>query len=98
LLNMSPTLCEHSLANELKALVNIPSTQASWWSLTGVQVTEQRDVIDAATIARNFGVGLDTAKQTLKATMQRGVRSVLNPTLSMNSNQWPAIVIQTTCS
>jgi hypothetical protein len=52
-----------------------------------VQVTEQRDVIDAATIARNFGVGLDTAKQTLKATMQRGVRSVLNPTLSMNSNQ-----------
>jgi hypothetical protein len=29
LLNISPTLCEHSLANELKALVNIPSTQAS---------------------------------------------------------------------
>jgi hypothetical protein len=29
LLDISPTLCEHSLANKLKALVNIPSTQAS---------------------------------------------------------------------
>jgi hypothetical protein len=82
LLHISPTLCEYSFGNELKALVNTPSTQASWWSLTGMQVTEWRDGIDAATIAQNFGVGLDTAKWTLKATMQRGVRSVLNPTCS----------------
>jgi hypothetical protein len=34
------------------------------------------------TLAQNFGVGLDTAKQTLKATTQRGLRSILNPTLS----------------
>jgi hypothetical protein len=75
-------VCEHSLVNELKTLVNIPSTQASQRSLTNVRATEQRDDIDAATIAQNFGVGLDTTKQTLKATMQRGVRSLLNPTLS----------------
>jgi hypothetical protein len=91
LLHISPTLCEYSFGNELKALVNTPSTQASWWSLTGMQVTEWRDGIDAATIAQNFGVGLDTAKWTLKATMQRGVRSVLNPTCSLlifQTNDW----------
>jgi hypothetical protein len=47
-----------------------------------MRVTERRDDIDAATIAQNISVGLDTAKQTMKATTQRGVRSVLNPTLS----------------
>jgi hypothetical protein len=41
LLDISPMLCEHSLANELKALVNISSTQASGQSLAGKQVTEQ---------------------------------------------------------
>jgi hypothetical protein len=29
LLHISPTLCEYSFGNELKALVNTPSTQAS---------------------------------------------------------------------
>ncbi len=41
LLNLSPTLCEHSFANDLKALVNIQSTQTSWWTLSGVLVTER---------------------------------------------------------
>jgi hypothetical protein len=90
LLDISPTLIEHSLANELKALVNLLSTQASWQSLTGMWVTEQQNGIATANIMQNFGVGLDTTKWTLKATTQQGVRSVLNPTLSrwFQTNNW----------
>jgi hypothetical protein len=55
------------------------------WSavhVSKVQVTEWRNGIDAMTLAQNFGIGLDTDWRTLKATMQRGVRTVLSPTLS----------------
>jgi type II secretory pathway component HofQ len=47
-----------------------------------VNIKERRNGIDAQMLARNFGIGLDTAKKTLKVTTQRGVRSVANPTLS----------------
>jgi hypothetical protein len=45
-------------------------------------VTEQCDGIDAVTLAQNLGIGLDTIQKTLKAMTQRGVRTILNPTLS----------------
>ena len=35
-----------------------------------------------AKLAKNWGIGLETAKQTLKVTTQRGVRTVLHPSLS----------------
>jgi hypothetical protein len=35
-----------------------------------------------ARLAKNWGIGLETAKQTLKVTTQRGVRTVLHPSLS----------------
>jgi hypothetical protein len=98
LLDISHTLCKHSIVNVLKALVNIPNTQASQWSLTGMWVTEQWDGTDAATIAQNFGVGLDTAKWTLKAMTERSQVCTQSYTLLMISNQQPAIAIQTTHS
>jgi hypothetical protein len=52
--------------------------------ITSVRVTEGWNGIKAATLARNFGIRLDTAQWTLKVTTQQGVRSMLNPTLS----QW----------
>ena len=82
LLEISPTLCDHTLSTELETSVHITDTQATRRSLASVRVAERRNGIDAATIARNFGVGLDTARRTLKATTQRGIRTVLNPTLS----------------
>jgi hypothetical protein len=59
---------------EMKSVMHIAS----------VRVTEGWNGIEAATLARNFGIGLDTAQWTLKVTTQQGVRSMLNPTLS----QW----------
>jgi hypothetical protein len=59
--------------------------------VSSVYVTERCDGINAMTLARNFGISLDTAQRTLKAMMQRGVRTFLNPTLSrqfqMNDQQ-----------
>ena len=72
LLDISPTLCDHSLASEMKAAVNVSS----------IHVAQRRNGIDASKLASNFGIGLDTARKTLEVTTQRGIRSVLNPTLT----------------
>ena len=60
LLDISPTLCDDTLTNEMQSAVHVSS----------VRITERRDGIDEATLARNFGIGLDTARRTLKATTQ----------------------------
>jgi len=72
LLDISHVFNDHSLAYEIKRSINVAS----------VNIKERRNGIDAQMLARNFGIGLDTAKKTLKVTTQRGVRSVANPTLS----------------
>ena len=72
LLEISLTLCNYTLMNELRTAVHISS----------VHVKEQLNGIDVATLAQNFGVGLDTTQRTLRAMTQWGVRTVLNPTLS----------------
>ncbi len=81
LLDISPTLCDDTLSTEMQSAVHVSS----------VYVTERCDGINAMTLARNFGISLDTAQRTLKAMMQRGVRTFLNPTLSrqfqMNDQQ-----------
>ncbi len=38
--------------------------------------------VDAATLAKNWQIGLATAKRTVEATTQRSVRTTLHPTLS----------------
>jgi hypothetical protein len=72
LVDISPTLCNDILSTKMQSAVHVSS----------VRVTEWCNIIDAMTLAQNFGIGLDTAWRTLKATMQWGVRTVLNPTLS----------------
>jgi hypothetical protein len=72
LLDISHIFNDHSLAYEIKRSINVAS----------VNIKERRNGIDAQMLARNFGIGLDTAQKTLKVTTQRGVRSVANPTLS----------------
>jgi len=72
LLEVSPTLNDYTFAQACTSAVRI----------AGVTVKDRRPGIDARTLARNFGIGLNTAERTLKVTTQRGVRSVVNPTLS----------------
>jgi hypothetical protein len=72
LLDISPMLCDDTLSTEMRSAIHV----------SNVQVTERRNGIDAMSLARNFGIGSDTARRTLKAMTQGGVRTVLNSTLS----------------
>jgi hypothetical protein len=80
LLDISPMLCDDTPLTEMWSAVHVSS----------VWVTEWCDGIDAMRLARNFGIGLDNARRTLKAMTQWGVRTILNPTLSrwFQMNDW----------
>jgi hypothetical protein len=60
LLEISLTLGDHTLLDVMKSTVHISS----------IRVAEWQNGIDAATLARNFGVGLNTAQKTLNVTTQ----------------------------
>ena len=60
LLDISNTFNDHSLVYEMKQSINVAS----------VNVKERRDGINAQMLARNFGIGLDTACKTLKVMTQ----------------------------
>ena len=51
-------------------------------TIAGVSTELRSEGIDAGTVAKNWGIGLETAKKTLKVTTQRGIRTVVHPTLS----------------
>ena len=72
LLDISPTLNDCTFLTALENAVTVSSVKA----------TTTGSGIDAETLAKNWGIGIHTARRTLKVTTQRGVRSVLHPTLS----------------
>ena len=41
-----------------------------------------KESIDPQMLASNWGIGIETAKRTLKVTTQHGLQMVLHPTLS----------------
>ena len=47
-----------------------------------VATKASRPGIDAMTLAKNWGIGIEKAERTLRATSQRGIRTVLHPSLS----------------
>ena len=72
LYNISPVLDDRSFLHDMENVKIISS----------VKTVSQRWGIDAETLSRNWGIGLAAAKRTLHATTQRGIRTVLHPTLS----------------
>ena len=70
--DVSPALVDGSFATAMEDSVTIAS----------IKVTERKPGIDPVTLARNWGIGLETAKRTVNATTQRGIQTVLHPTLS----------------
>ena len=50
--------------------------------LSGVSTGKREYKVDAETLAKRWNIPLRTAKRTLDATTQRGIRTVLHPTLS----------------
>jgi len=50
--------------------------------VSGVKTSDRRQGINAAQLARNWGIGLHVAEETLKVTTQRGIRTLVHPSLS----------------
>jgi hypothetical protein len=79
LLSVSNTLNDNSFYASLLSHVNISHTSS-----------KRKNVIDAEHLAKSWNLGIESAKQTLKATMQRGIRSVANPDIaqSFQATDW----------
>ena len=70
-----------SFLSVLQMNVNISSTSSSK-NVYDVHSTSRRKSVDAELLARRWDIGLEAAKRTVKSTTQRGVRTVLHPSLS----------------
>ena len=69
--DISNTLNDDEFHQALVDTVQVSSTKS-----------KRRTTFTPERLAANWGIGLDAAQKTLKVTTQRGVRQVLNPTLS----------------
>ena len=74
LCEVSPTLCDQVFASDMQHAVQISS-------ISSLKALPQ-ERLDPQTLADNWGIGIETAKRTIKVTTQRGIRTVLHPTLS----------------
>jgi hypothetical protein len=76
---VSLTLDDSSLLQEMTSHVHISEVNMS--SLTA----DMRDGggVDVATLAKNFGIGIEAAKRTRLVTTQRGVKRMIHPNLSV---------------
>jgi hypothetical protein len=76
---LSLTLDDSSLLQEMASHVHISEVNMS--SLTA----DMRDGggVDVATLEKNFGIGIEAAKRTRLVTTQRGVKRMINPSLSV---------------
>ena len=74
LVQISTTYNDGALLDDLKSHVNV--------NVSGVTSSERRKAIDPVTLSKKWGIGLEVAKQTVKVTTQRGIRTVLHPSLS----------------
>ena len=74
LCEVSPALCDRMFAHDIQNAVQIAS-------ISSLKALPQ-DHLDPQTLANNWGIGIETAKRTIKVTTQCGVRMVLHPTLS----------------
>lgn len=52
------------------------------WRISSLSTSSKRQGIDAQTLAKNWGISLQKAERTLEVTTQRGVRTILHPSLS----------------
>ena len=70
-----------ALSNTLSDRTFVPA-MISNLNVSGVTSSDRHDGVDATTLERNWGIGLHAAKETLKMTTQRGVQTMVHPSLS----------------
>ena len=64
---------------------NLLDKPVSNWSrkrIVALKTSARGHMIGPETLAKNWSIGLPTAKRTIEATTQSGVRTILHPTLS----------------
>jgi hypothetical protein len=94
---LSLTLDDSSLLQEMASHVHI--SEVNMPSLT----SDMRDGggVDVATLAKNFGIGIEAAKRTRLVTTQRGVKRIIHPSLSVrfrtNDRQLRYLRLPVTC-
>jgi hypothetical protein len=76
---LSLTLCDSSLLQEMVSHVHISEVNMS--SLNAD--TRDGGWVDVATLAKNFGIGIEAANITRLVTTQRGVKRIIHPSLSV---------------
>jgi hypothetical protein len=76
---LSLTLDNSSLLQEMTSHVHISEVNIS--SLTADM--RDGDGVDVATLAKNFGIGIEAAKRTRLVTTQKGVKWMIHPSLSV---------------
>jgi hypothetical protein len=63
------------LPNALRMKVNVST-------VSGVKTSARMNKVDPEVLSRRWGIGIESARRTVKVTTQRGVRTVLHPSLS----------------
>ena len=81
LCDVSNTLDDKSFLADMQSQVRVTHPRRITLSGLGADVRKQ-GTVDAEKLSKNWDIGLETAHRTLKVTTQRGVRTVLYPTLS----------------
>jgi hypothetical protein len=76
---LSLTLDDSSLLQEMTSHVHISEVNMS--SLTVYM--HDGGGVDVATLAKNFGIGIEAAKRTRLVTTQRGLKRMIHPSLSV---------------
>jgi hypothetical protein len=74
--DLSPVLDDGTLLAELDNIttnLNVSLVKSEMRNNTGV---------DAATLAKNWGIGIEAAKRTRLVTTQRGIRRMIHPSLT----------------
>ena len=76
---------DQQLATALVAAVHMSSG-----TISAIKTGKRKCVVGPRTLAKNWGIGLDGAQRTVEATTQKGVRTILHPTLSrrFRTNDW----------
>ena len=70
------------LGDAMQYLVLVDADSHEFQVITSITSSIRKPNIEATQLAKTWGIGLETAKHIIKATTQRGLRTILHNTLS----------------
>jgi hypothetical protein len=76
--DLSIVLDDSTLLAEFDRNTNISDLNLS----SVIAMIRDKEGVDAATFAKNWGIGIEAAKRTRLVTTQRGIRKIIHPTLN----------------